>query len=74
VFSREKFNEWQRRNALLKQVEQRPEKRLALCPDPVVDWVVMPQPVAGVAAVAVLPGAVLYACAALRAVSPAPTF
>jgi hypothetical protein len=37
----------------------------------VVDWVVMPQPVAGVAAVAVLPGAVLYACAALRAVSPA---
>ncbi|MBT9460984.1 MAG: hypothetical protein IV084_04915 [Rugosibacter sp.] len=74
VFSREKFNEWQRRNALLKQVEQRPEKRLALCPDPVVDWVVMPQPVAGVATVAVLPGAVLYACAPLRAVSPAPIF
>jgi hypothetical protein len=74
VFSREKFNEWQRRNALLKQVEQRPEKRLALCPDPVVDWVVMPQPVTGIAAVAVLPGAVLYACAPLRAVLPAPTF
>ncbi|MGB4766070.1 MAG: hypothetical protein WBH09_04095, partial [Rugosibacter sp.] len=71
VFSRSKFNEWQRRNALLKQVEQRPEKRLALCPDPVVDRVVMPQPVAGVVAVAVLPGAVLYACAPLRAVSPA---
>jgi len=45
-----------------------------LCPDPVVDWVVMPQPVAGIVAVAVLPGAVLYACAPLRAVSPAPSF
>lgn len=73
VFSREKFMEWQRRDALLKQVEQRPEKRLALCTDPVVDWVVLSQPVAGVAAAAaaVLPGATLYACPPLRAIHPA---
>ncbi|AJP48680.1 hypothetical protein PG1C_10005 [Rugosibacter aromaticivorans] len=69
VFSRDKFMEWRRRDAFLKQVVNLPEKRLALCGDPVVDWVVMPQPVAGVAAVAVLPGAALYACTPLRAVS-----
>jgi hypothetical protein len=74
VFSRDRFNEWQRRDAFLKQVEPRPEKRLVLCNDPLVDWVVMSQPVASAAAVAVQPGAVLYACSSLRAVSPEPTF
>lgn len=70
VFSQEKFTEWRRRAALVAKAST----PLALCADPMLDWVVMPQPVAGVAAIAVAPGAVLYACTSLRAVSPAPTF
>jgi hypothetical protein len=62
--------EWRRRDALAKKVSN----RLDLCADPVLDWVVTPRPVAGIAAVAMQPGAALYACTPLRTVSPAPTF
>lgn len=75
VFSRDRFNEWQRRDAFLKQVNKRPGNRLALCVDPLLDWVVMPQSVAGIAAVAVVPsGAALYACRPRVAVLSAPIF
>lgn len=69
VFSHDKFAEWQRRGAFFEPAENHPEKRLALCADPLLDWVVTPQPVAGIAAIAVLPDAALYACRRLRKIS-----
>jgi len=70
VFSHDKFAEWQRRGALVAAAPT----RLALCADPIVDWVVSPQPIAGIAPLTVVADGALYACSSLRAVSPAPTF
>ncbi|MES2237059.1 MAG: hypothetical protein V4500_04805 [Pseudomonadota bacterium] len=70
VFSQEKFTEWQRRGVLVEGAS----RRLTLCADPIVDWVVATRLIPGIAPLAVLPDAVLYACSPLRAVSPAPTF
>lgn len=70
VFSREKFDEWKRRDALVGE-SRRPEY---LCADPVLDWVVLPDVLTGVAPRAVASGSYLYACTDLRAVLPAPTF
>lgn len=77
VFSHDKFAKWQRRGA---RVAAAPT-RLALCADPLLDWVVVMQPVtavAAVAAVAIAPsGAALYACPSARhhaGALPAPTF
>lgn len=74
VFSHDKFAEWQRRGA---RVAAAPT-RLALCADPLLDWVVVMQPVTAVAALAVAPsGAALYACPSARhhaGALPAPTF
>jgi hypothetical protein len=69
VFSQKKFAEWQRRQAL---VETAPH-RLAWCADPMVDWVVAPKPITGIAPLAIASDGVLYACAPLRAISPSAT-
>ncbi|MDO9272185.1 MAG: hypothetical protein Q7T94_04105 [Rugosibacter sp.] len=74
VFSRKKFAEWQRRGVLAEQESTRASHRLDLCADPIVDWVVSPQPIAGVAPLTAIADGALYACSSLRAVSPAPTF
>ncbi|MDO8314450.1 MAG: hypothetical protein Q7T00_04295, partial [Rugosibacter sp.] len=70
VFSRDKFMEWHRRDALAKKVSN----RLGLCADPIVDWVVSPQLIAGIAPLTAVANGALYACSSRRAVSPAPTF
>jgi hypothetical protein len=69
VFSAEKFYELQRRHAW---VEDGPDPR-HLCVDPILDWVVLPQPVPGLLPLASLRYAHLYACAGLRAAAQAPT-
>ena len=74
MFSRDKFMELRRRDALAKKISNRASNRLDLCADPIVDWVVSPQPIAGIAPLTVAADGALYACSSLRAVSPAPTF
>lgn len=69
VFSSAKFSEWQRRQAAV-AADTDPRR---LCADPLLDWVVQPRAVPGLAAQAVSRGSHLYACATLRAVPPAPT-
>jgi len=70
VFSQKKFVEWQRRGVLARKVSN----RLDLCADPILDWVVSPQPIVGIAPLMVAADGALYACSAPRTVSPAPTF
>lgn len=70
VFSQKKFAEWQRRGILVEKASH----RLGLCSDPIVDWVVSPQPIPDVAPLARVSDGALYACAPMRTVSPAPTF
>lgn len=67
VFSQEKFAEWQRRGVLVEKASN----RLGLCADPIVDWVVLPQPITSIAPLAAVADGALYACSSLRAVSPA---
>lgn len=69
VFSRPKFDEWRRRNAL---VSAGREPRM-LCADPALDWLVMGGDVSSASPRAVWRKARLYACTDFRAVSPAPT-
>ena len=69
VFSSAKFYEWQRRKAWVAAGDD-PRH---LCADPILDWVVLPYSVPGLSPQAGSRGTHLYACAMLRAVSPAPT-
>jgi len=69
VFSRAKFDEWRRRDAL---VAARGEPWQA-CVDPALDWLVLGGDVVGASPRVVWRKAGLYACADFRAVSPAPT-
>ena len=70
VFSSAKFYEWKRRKAWVAAGDD-PRH---LCADPILDWVVLPYAAPGLSPQAVSRGTHLYACAMLRAVSPAPTF
>ncbi len=67
VFSQKKFIEWQRRGDLVEE----PCHPLTACTDPMVDWVIAPRPIPDIAPLATAPDGALYACAPLRAVSPA---
>lgn len=70
VFSRAKFDEWRRRDALV-AAGREPWR---LCADPALDWLVLEGGVPGASPRAVWRKAELHACADFRAVSPAPTF
>jgi hypothetical protein len=70
VFSAAKFYEWQRRR---EWIAAGTDPR-HLCADPILDWVVLRHSVPGLSPQAILGNAQLYACKALRAASPAPTF
>jgi hypothetical protein len=67
VFSPGKFYEWQRRQAWV--AGGRDPRHL--CGDPVIDWLVLPHPVAGLSPRAVFEGEYLFACADLRTVPAA---
>ena len=69
VFSQAKFAEWQRRRAVVEQATM----PLAVCADPLVDWVVTAKSVADFSPVAVWDRTALYDCRAfhLRRLQPA---
>lgn len=69
VFSRAKFDEWRRRDALVAAGRE----PWQLCADPALDWLVMGGDVPGASPRAVWRKVGLYACADFRAVSPAST-
>lgn len=69
VFSRAKFDEWRRRDALVAAAAEPWQP----CADPALDWLVLGGGVAGASPRAVWRKAGLYACADFRAVSPAST-
>lgn len=70
VFSRAKYDEWRRRDAVVAEGRE----PLHPCTDPILDWVVLPAAVPGKTPREMARGAWLYACADFRAVPPAPTF
>jgi len=69
VFSRAKFDEWRRRDALVAAGGEPWQP----CVDPALDWLVTGSDVPGASPRAVWRNAGLYACADFRAVSPATT-
>lgn len=70
VFSRPKFDEWSRRDALVAAGNEPWQP----CVDPALDWLVMGGEVPGASPRAVWRKVGLYACADFRAVPPASTF